>query len=309
MKNSFKFFVPFIVVLVIAGALIALKAVVEPKVSLDLEKKSVNTSFYPLYFFTTEIGGDKVQVTNITPAGAEPHDYDPTPQEIAGIESSPLLILNGANLEAWGSRITEELEGKGKVVVIAGEDLADQKIEEDGEIIRDPHVWLSPVLAKKEADKILDGLKKVDPENSSFYERNAANLKIKLDKLDNDYKQGLKSCKRKDIVTSHAAFSYLGGAYGLSQVTVTGISPDEEPSSKQLAEVSKLAKAGNVKYIFFESLVSPKLSETIADEIGAQTLVLDPIEGVSPEDMQAGRNYITIMEDNLKNLKIALECK
>ncbi len=133
-------------------------------------------------------------------------------------------------------------------------------------------------------------------------------LNQKLDQLDKTYAEGLKTCKQKDIITSHAAFGYLATRYGLNQVAISGISPDEEPSSQQLAEVAKFAKENDVKYIFFESLVSPKLSETIAHEIGAKTLVLDPLEGISDDDIKQGKNYFTVMENNLKNLQKALQC-
>jgi zinc transport system substrate-binding protein len=270
-------------------------------------KLQITTSFYPLYFFANEIGGTKADIKNITPAGAEPHDYEPTSQEIARIENSNLLILNGG-LEAWGDKIKTNLQGKQTYIVIASEGLLTQQLEEAGKKAQDPHVWLDPKLAKKEVERIKDGYIKVDPTNASYYETNAKNLENKLDKLYGEYKQGLSTCKQKDIVTSHAAFGYLAKEYGLNQVAISGLSPDAEPSSQQLADVAKFAKDHNVKYIFFESLVSPKLSETIANEIGAKTLVLDPIEGLSDDDIKQGKNYFTVMGDNLKNLQTALEC-
>jgi zinc transport system substrate-binding protein len=270
-------------------------------------KLSVATSFYPLYFFTKAIGGDKVEVLNITPSGAEPHDYDPSTQDIAKIERSKLLVLNGS-VEAWGDKIKSLLQGTNVTVVTAGEGLLNKSLTENGQTMADPHVWLDPVLAKQEAHAIEQGLVSADPVNAAYYAQNEQALDAKLDQLDQTYKQGLARCSQKDIVTSHAAFAYLGSRYGLNQVPIAGLSPDAEPSAKQLADVANFAKTHGVKYIFFESLVSPKLSNTIAQEVGAKTLVLDPIEGVSDADQAAGQDYFTIMSANLKNLQTALGC-
>jgi len=272
-------------------------------------KLQVTTSFYPLYFFASQIGGDKAEVQNITPSGAEPHDYEPTAQDIVRIEKSNLLILNGGRLEAWGDKIKDNIKGKQVITVIAGNGIVNQQVFEDGKPILDPHVWLNPSLASIEVKAILNGFIQVDPINKSYYYENTNNLLSQLNEIDKEYKQGLMNCNQKDIVTSHAAFGHLGKAYGLNQVPISGLSPDAEPSSKQLAEVSLFAKNHNVKYIFFESLLSPKLSETIAAEVGAKTIVLDPIEGVSGDDMRAGKNYFSIMKDNLTNLRLALECR
>jgi zinc transport system substrate-binding protein len=269
-------------------------------------KIKVVTSFYPLYFFASEIGGEKAEVSNVTPAGAEPHDYEPTSQDIINIEKSNLLVLNGGNLEPWGEKIKHSFKG---VIIIAGDNLINLEMQEEGERIKDPHVWLSPLLAKKEIKNILSGYLKIDPNNKSYYEDNTKKLEDKLNQLDGLYAHGLSQCAKKTFITSHAAFGYLAKNYNLIQVSISGLSPEEEPSTKRLVEISDIAKKNNVKYIFFESLVSPKLSETVANEIGAKTLVLDPIEGVSNDDMKIGKNYLTIMKDNLKNLQTALECQ
>lgn len=263
------------------------------------EKISVVTSFYPLYFFAEEIGGNKVQILNITPAGAEPHDYEPTAKDIAAIQNSKLLILNGGSLETWSDNIKKNTDPKKTLIISAGENLGNQS---------DPHVWLSPTLAQKMVDKIADGFTEKDPANQAYYEANSKALKIKLGNLDSQYKNSLKNCKQKNIVTSHSAFGHLATSYGLTQMPISGLSPDAEPSAKQLVKISDFAKKNNVKYIFFESLVSPKLSETVANEIGAKTLVLNPLEGLSEEELSTGKNYFTEMLSNLDNLKIALEC-
>jgi zinc transport system substrate-binding protein len=270
-------------------------------------KLQATASFYPLYFFASEIGGDKAEVKNVTPAGAEPHDFEPTAEDMAHIQDSKLLILNGGGLEPWGKDVTENNSLKTSIVV-AGEDLTNQKVVEEGEQITDPHIWLSPIFAEKMVDKITEGFEKVDAGNKDYYIANATALKTKLAELDGLYKEGLKTCLQKNIITSHSAFGYLATAYGLKQVPITGLSPDAEPSPKELADIAKFAKANNIKYIFFESLVSPKLSQTLADEIGAQTLVLNPIEGLTSEEVSEDKDYFTEMKSNLANLETALQC-
>lgn len=284
----------------------------------DTSKLHVTTSFYPVYFLASEIGGEFAEVQNITPAGAEAHDYEPTPRELTAIEGSHLFIINGAGFEAWGEDIVAQLDPTRTIVVEAGEDLASlEATEEEHEEEEpaghdygavDPHVWLSPVLAAQMADVILEGFVAADPAHEAEYTLSAETLKAELVQLDADYRAGLTSCARRDIITSHAAFGYIADAYGLRQVSIRGLSTEEEPSAQELAEISQFAKDNNVKYIFFETLVSPKLSETIATEVGAQTLVLNPLEGLTNEEMSAGKNYLTEMRTNLANLQLALEC-
>lgn len=272
-------------------------------------KLQAAASFYPLYFFAQQIGGEKAMAINITPAGAEPHDYEPTARDLAQIEKSKVLILNGAGLEAWGNNIKQNLNSTNTVIVTVGEGLANQQITEEGKKITDPHIWLSPPLAKEIVDKIVQGFMQIDPVNKKYYQSNADTLKNELANLDKEYRQGLSNCLEKNIITSHAAFGYLAATYGLNQVPLAGLSPDAEPSPRQLADMVKFAKANKVKYIFFESLISPKLSETLATEVGAKTLALNSIEGLSEEEISQGKNYFTEMQNNLSNLRMALQCK
>lgn len=306
MKN--KYFIAGILI-----AVIALISFASPKRHQGGEKNAngklqVETSFYPLYYFATQIAGDKADIKNITPSGAEPHDYDPSTQDVAQIEISTMLILNGG-VESWGNKIRDNLKGTNVTIINAGDGLLTQHVEEGGKNQTDPHVWLDPMRAKQEAHAIELGFEKIDSANSSYYQQNEKALNDRLDQLDGLYKTGLARCIQKDLITSHAAFGYLATRYNLRQVPIAGLSPDAEPSARQLVDVAKFAEENNITYIFFERLVSPKLSQTVATEIGAQTLVLDPIEGVSDDDMKAGINYYTIMVENFKNLQRALQCK
>ena len=301
MKRNY-FAVSIIIFLVLAGLtiFISLRQKQFSQSPPNSDKLQVTTSFYPLYFMAAEIGGDKAEITNITPAGAEPHAYELTARDIAQIENSRLLIINGGGLEPWSSNIQQNINPAKTITGVAGENLSDRP---------DPHFWLSPPLAKKMVDNIFQGFTAADSSNQNYYKTNADFLKTRLDNLDNEYKNGLADCTQKNIVTAHEAFGYLAAAYGFNQIAIAGLSPEAEPSPKQLAEIAQLAKAKDLKYIFFESLASPKLAETLAAEIKAETLVLNPIEGLTNEELAQGKDYFTEMRANLVNLQTALQCK
>jgi zinc transport system substrate-binding protein len=170
----------------------------------------------------------------------------------------------------------------------------------------DPHVWLDPVRFATIGDRLAERLATVDPAHADEYRTRGAALRRDLDALDTEFANGLKQCRRKEFVTSHDAFGYLADRYQLSQIAISGLNPDEEPSAQRLAEVSDLARARGVTTIFFESLVSPKLADTIAREVNVKTAVLDPIEGV--EDATKD-DYLSVMRANLVQLRAALECR
>ena len=273
------------------------------------DKLRVVTSFYPLYYFASQIAGDKAEVHNITPAGAEPHDYEPTAQDMARIENSQLLILNGGKLEAWEDKVRDTLKGTNARLAVVSDVIANEQTAENRKIVRDPHIWLDPVLAKKMAAAIADNMIAADIHNTAYYESRVAQLQAKLGALDQLYRQGLGDCKQKNIVTSHAAFSYLAREYGLGQIAISGLSPEADPTAKELADIADFVKQNKITHIFFETLAGPKLAETIADETGAQTLALNPLEGLTDKEIAGGQDYFTVMEKNLLNLQIALNCK
>jgi len=278
------------------------------KMSLSGSKLKVVTSFYPLYYFSQQVGGEFANVTNITPSGAEPHEYEPTARQIADISNSSLLILNGLGLEVWGDKIKQNIDTRHTLLVLASQGISTQQLDEEGRTGIDPHIWLSPQLARQMVDNIAKGFIDIDTAHADYYLANAETLKSKLADLDAEYVTGLKACAQSTIVTSHAAFGYIATTYHLHQLAITGLSPDAEPSTKKLAEIAHIARENNVKYIFFESLLSPKLAQTIADEIGAKTMVLNPIEGLTDNELAQGRTYFTEMQSNLLNLETALGC-
>jgi len=261
-------------------------------------KVSVVASFYPLYDFAKNIGGNKVDVTNVTPAGAEPHEYEPSPQMLVTAQKADVFIFNGEWMEPWSGKFIKDYHGS---LVMAGSGISLLKDN-------DPHFWLDPVSAQKMVNNIRDGLIKADPANKTYYTKNAASYNAKLANLDHDFRSGLAQCKQHTIVSSHDAFEYLASRYNFEALSIAGLSPEEDPSAARLAELSDIVREKDIKYIFFESLVSPRLADTIAQETGAKTLVFDPIEGLSDADQKQSKNYLSIQRENLDHLRTALAC-
>jgi zinc transport system substrate-binding protein len=277
-----------VAVLTLALALSGCASYAQP----DDGRVHVVAGFYPLQFVAEEIGGDRVSVENLTRAGAEPHDLELQPSQLAALEDADLVLY----LRGFQPAVDEGagLQTKAKLL-----DVSTVAALHDA----DPHVWLDPVRLTAIADRVAARLAEADPPHADEFRRRAADLDGRLRDLDGEYTRGLSGCVRRDVVTSHEAFGYLAARYNLTQVPVTGLNPDEEPGPQRVREVSRLARERGVTTIFFESLVSPKLSQTVAHEIGATAAVLDPIEGVEP-----GKTYFTVMRTNLATLRVALGC-
>lgn len=275
----------------------------------DPNKVLVYTSFYPLYDFVKNVGGDFVEVRSIVPAGVEPHDYEPSSQQIQQINKSRLFVFNGADLDPWAKKIQPDLEKQNIQTLEMAKSFNLEKATEGEDTEFDPHIWLNPPFVKKQIELIKDKLIEIDPKNTGIFNFNYSNYFKKLDDLDADFRPKLKDCKQNKVVTSHDAFGYLGKQYNLEFISISGISPDKEPSSQEIAEIIKTVKENNIKVVFTETLVSPKLAETIANETGAKNQTLDPLEGLSEEDIKAGKDYISVMKENLNNIAQSLECK
>ncbi|OIO15200.1 ABC transporter substrate-binding protein [Candidatus Gottesmanbacteria bacterium CG11_big_fil_rev_8_21_14_0_20_37_11] len=271
-------------------------------------KIRVSASFYPLAHFARQAGGNKIDVVQILPMGIEPHDFEPSPSDIGRIYNSNLFIYNGAGFEPWADKIVDDLEGKG-VVILKMSDYFDLLKTDKDKTVTDPHIWVDPVNAKREMELISEALIKIDKSNENYYQEKSHEYISKLDILNKEMIVGLGDCSRNEIIVSHNAFSYLSKRYNFQTLSIAGISPDQEPSPRSIGETAKLAKEKNIKYIFFETLVSPKLSETLAKEVGAKTLVLNPVESLTSEEIAQNKDYISLMEDNIINLKLALSCK
>ncbi|MNI13995.1 High-affinity zinc uptake system binding-protein ZnuA precursor [compost metagenome] len=322
------------------------------------DKLDIKVSFYPMYEFTKNIAGDLADVETLIPAGIEPHDWEPTAQDMAEISAADVLVYNGAGMEGWAQQVIDSAKGTQLVAVEASKGLdimegVEEEEEHAGEADHDheagghadeadhdheagghaqeaghnheagepakedhahdhdhggldPHVWLAPSLAIKEVRTIEAALAAASPENAAAFQTNSDAYIAKLEQLDQDFKAGLKDTKRKDFITQHAAFGYLAKEYGLTQVPIAGLSPEQEPSAAQMAKIVEFAKAHKVKTIFFETLVSSSVADTIAGELGAKSAVLNPIEGLTDEDRSSNLDYLAIMRQNLEALKTAL---
>jgi zinc transport system substrate-binding protein len=278
-------------------------------------KPTIVAGFYPLYEAASRVGGDRFQVLNLTPAGAEPHDLELTPDEVQRTLAAKLVLYIGSGFQPALEDAVKR-RGGSSIDVIQGMSLAappkaqggDNAPEEGENLTFDPHVWLDPVLMSdivSRTEKVLAG---IDPAHAATYARNAQSYRTELSTLDADYRGGLSGCSRRVIVTSHAAFGYLAKRYGLEQEAISGLSPESEPSPKRLQELAALVRSKGVTTIFGETLVSPKTADALAREAGVKTAVLDPIEGLTSDEVKAGKSYVTVMRDNLAALRTALSC-
>ncbi|MDQ0926146.1 zinc transport system substrate-binding protein [Bacillus atrophaeus] len=272
--------------------------------------------------FTKQVVKDKGDVDLLIPSSVEPHDWEPTPKDIANIQNADLFVYNSKYMETWVPSAEKSMDKDHATFVNAskGIDLMEGSHEEEEEHEHgdeeehehehshemDPHVWLSPVLAQKEVENITAQIVKQDPDNKEYYEKNSKEYIAKLKDLDKLYRTTVKKASKKEFITQHSAFSYLAKEYGLTQVPISGLSPDQEPSAANLAKLKTFAKKHNVKIIYFEEVASSKVADTLAGEIGAKTEVLNTLEGLSKEEQDKGTGYIEIMEKNLDALKDSL---
>jgi zinc transport system substrate-binding protein len=257
-------------------------------------KKTVVVAFYPLAFAAQQLGGADFQVENLTPPGSEPHDLELAPKAVARIESADVVLYLSHGFQPAVSKAVAHANGK-RIDILAGLPL--HQSSEEG-LTADPHVWLDPVLFQRVVRRIGTALN-----------RPTAALVTKLRRLDHRYRAGLRNCTRREIVTTHAAFGYLGQRYGLKQVSITGLAPESEPTPQQLADVVDVVRRTHTTTVFFETLVSSRLADTVAREVGAKTAVLDPIEGLTSSEQARGDNYLTLMRRNLAALRKALACQ
>lgn len=264
-------------------------------------KMVVYASFYPLSFLADEIGGDNIELRTVVPNGVESHDYEPSIRQLRDIENAQLFIYNGANFESWADKVVGNIIDEDRT--INASEFVDLIMVDNNP---DPHIWLSPENMIKIGEAIKNKLILLDETHKEDYENNFNNLASRLRELDNKFSEELSQKKRESIIVSHEAFTYMAERYGFKQIPVTGISPEQEPSPKTIAELIEIARRENHKYIFLETLASPKTVQVIAKETGLQILTLNPVEGLTEDEIKNGKDYISIMEENLENLKKAL---
>ncbi|MEK3683955.1 metal ABC transporter solute-binding protein, Zn/Mn family [Paenibacillus sp. FSL R10-2736] len=311
--------------LVVTILLLMMLAACGPKSSGSIVEGKVNviTTFYPIYEFASEIGGEDINAINLLPVGVEPHDWTPRSQDIINTSKAQLFLYNGAGLEGWVPNFLKSLDSDSEakaVEVSQGVDLImtneedghdhgheDEGAEHSDSLHTDPHTWVSPKSALVMAKNIKESLQSVDPGHSAGYEERYQKLVERLSALDSKFTEELGKLPNKEIVVSHQAFSYLARDYGLSQHAIMGLSPDAEPRGQDLLDLAALVKEEGIRYIFFEELVSDKLAKTLAGETGVSTMVLNPVEGLTEAQEKNGDNYFTLMEKNLQNLILALQ--
>lgn len=287
-------------------------------------KPKVYTTIYPLEYAAKRIGGEHVDVTNLVPAGVEPHDYEPTAKDMVALAGADIFAFNGSGLELWVDKAVANLDKNKTVVVNSTEGLellhaAAHEHEEEGTEEHaeeehdhdhgefDPHVWLDPTRLTAQAEKMKNTLVQKDQAHAADYEKNFQQLAGELDQLDKDFKEMTAQAVKKEFMVSHSAFGYLANRYGLEQVAISGVNPADEPSPAELKNLVEHVKEHNITYVLFETLVSPKVAEVIAKEAGVKTATLNPLEGLTQDDVKAGRDYMTIMRDNLETLRTALK--
>jgi len=262
---------------------------------------AVVASFYPLQFATQQVGGDFVAVTSLTRPGAEPHDIELTPRDVATVSRASLVVYEKGLQGAVDQAV--ESEGGNRGLDVAPAAHLDLRLASG---TTDPHFWLDPQRYSEVATVIAGRLARIDPAHRAEYETNAKAFGDKLTALSGELTTGLANCRRRDIVTSHSAFAYFAKRFGMRQIAINGISPDQEPKAGALAAVSTYVKAHGVTTIYAETLASPAIAQTVADETGASMATLDPIEGLTSRS--SGKDYFEIMRSNLTALRAGQGC-
>lgn len=266
------------------------------------DKLNVYVSFYPMEFLATRIGGDKINIKTIVPKGMEPHDFEPSLRNMKNLDKTDIFIYNGLGMEAWADDLVDAVDNKEMTLVNSSDSISPIDTEEG----RDPHIWLNPRNMIAIGDSIKDALVEKDGKNKDYYIASYETLKEELEELDQAYRTRLAGKKHDEILVSHEAFSYMAESYGFKQISVAGISSEEEPSSKNIARLIDISKEKELRYIFLETLSNSKAVDIISKEAGLEVLVLNPLEGLTEEDIEKKRDYISIMYDNLKELEKAL---
>lgn len=298
----------------------------------DSSKLNVYTTVYPLSYFAERIGGEYVNVSSIYPPGSNEHTYEPTQQDMMSLADADLFFYIGLGLEGFVENAQNTLKGENVKLVAAADYISDEQLNasaeeehdhehEEGETHDhdesegheghhhgdiDPHVWLSPILAKDLALAVKEELVASLPEQEQTFNENYELLVEELDSLDQQFKEMASAAKTKTFFVSHASFGYIAKQYGLEQVAIAGINSQSEPSQKELASIVEQAQELNVQYILFEQNVSSKLSSVIQNEVGADTLELHNLSVLTEDDINNNETYFTLMERNIETFKKAL---
>lgn len=284
-------------------------------------KIQVVTTLFPLYDFTRIVGGDKVDVSLLLPPGVEPHSFEPKPDDMVRINRAGLFIYTNPYMEPWVAGLLKGIDRQRLTVVDTstgvtflpagghdeGHDANEAGHHHGG---MDPHVWLSIPNARKMVENIAAALEAKDPANAGSYRKNAAAYGEKLAELDGKFKKGLADCgTRRFFHGGHYAFGYLADRYGLQYVSAYAMSADAEPRPQKLTAMIGQIRSSGTKYIFYEELISPRMAEAIARETGVTMLKLNGVHNISRDELQRGESYLSLMEQNLTNLRTGLQCR
>ncbi|MGA3175079.1 MAG: zinc ABC transporter substrate-binding protein [Syntrophorhabdales bacterium] len=288
------------------------------------KRLTVVTTLFPLYDFARNVGGRKADVSLLLPPGVEPHSFEPKPGNLLRLQKADIFVYTGDFMEPWATVLIEGVQRPDLIVVDSSRGVAlRSRLQAEGPLGGgkapggggpgtpiDPHIWLDLANAKIIVENILAAFVKKDPAGRAFYEKNAESYKSRLSELDERFRKGLASCRTRLFVHGgHYAFNYLAARYGLTYISVYGPTPDREPSPRHLAEIVQEMKRRNIKYIFYEELLRPRMAQTIAQETGARLLPLNGGHNVTKEELERGVSFISILERDLDNLKVGLQCR
>jgi zinc transport system substrate-binding protein len=273
---------------------------------------SVTTTIFPLYDVVKTIGGDKVKLTNLVPFGVEAHEFEPKAKDIAALSKSDFFIISSPVFETWSTKIISSLKIQDKTIDMSQKvkliEMKHSENEHGHKGSYDPHYWLSIDNYMNVAKEVATLLSTKDPENAKLYEANLATYLAKLEALKTDY-EVLKSCKNKKVIVNHDAFEYLAKEYGITQYSISGMTPETKPSPKQIAQLIDLTKKEKISTVFFEEFASDKVAKSIAKEANVKTDALRPVENITVAESKKGIGYIDIMKDNLVKLHDAMDCQ
>lgn len=274
---------------------------------------NIMTSFYPVYVFTQQVAGDLAHVDMMV-KGADAHSFEPSAKNLAVIEESDAFIYANPEMETWVPALVESLSSSTVMVETdenidliqetdAGHEETDDGELEDHDHTVDPHTWLDPVLAQQQVTEIKEALIELDPENEAAYTENAESFIAELEELNKDYETAFESADHRLFITQHAAFGYIAHRYNLVQESLAGLSSESEASAQRMAEVTELIKEEEVPVIYYNSTASSDLAQTVADETAIETEVLYSLESVEDEELHSAEGYLSLMRENLENLK------
>ncbi len=294
-----------------------------PKTESSAPLPSVSVSTFSLYESARAVAGEALDVRTIIPLGSDAHMFSPTPKEVARIGEASLFVYSGAGFESWAEPLRSTLPQSVKVVdmskyvtLIRNEeehaehhDDAHEHEEEHDHGAYDPHYWLAIDNMIAMTRKFEEEFSKLSPANAPLFRRNAQAYVVELQKLKSEYASGLKECRNRLLVSNHDAFGYLAHANNLESVSVIGLSSDEQPSAKNIADIVSLVQEHGIKTVFFEALINDNVAQTISRETGARAVSLQPLENISEDELKSGETYLSIMRQNLHKLREAMECR